>query len=159
MAISVTQCISTILRVIFKALPMHTKRMVFWSCLYGKMCGSDNCTKEEALSMGKRLNSVMDIALDPKACVFPIAIGKYINNELENCANTVTNVMRGIRARITGDGLGGMLVNGPDSQVNVRSNDTDRFIKSIPSWMWYASPEFMLGDLQRLLSSHRINPA
>lgn len=150
MAITITQCISTILRVMFKALPKHAKRLVFWSALYGKMCGTTGCTRVEALSMSKRLNSVMAIAKDYSACVLPIVAGKYIYNDLENCANTVKSVMRDVRGRIQ---------EGIDTEKGIDTNITseeagNRFINSIPSWMRYASPEYMRNDLQRLLLNH-----
>lgn len=150
MAITLTQCISTILRVMFKALPKHGKRLVFWSALYGKMCGATNYTKEEALSMGRRLNSIMNIAANCSACVFPIVAGKYVHKDLENCANTVKTVMGDVRGRIK---------SGIDIEKGIDTNITaeeagNRFINSIPRWMQYASPEYMRGDFQRLLQSH-----
>lgn len=150
MAITITQCISTVLRVIFKALPKHAKRLVFWSALYGKMCGAPRYTKEEALNMGRRLNSVMNVAKDCSACALPIVACRYIGKDLEMCAATVRSVMRDVRGRFK-DGI--------DTEKGIDTNITseeisNRFISSIPNWMRYASPEYMRNDLNRLLTNH-----
>ena len=150
MAITITQCISTILRVMFQVLPKHAKRLVFWSALYGKMCGATGCTRVEALSMGMRLNSVMSIAKDCSACVLPIVVGKYIYKDLENCANAAKSAMCDVRC---------LVKEGIDTEKGIDTNFTsleagNRFINSIPNWMRYASPEYMRNDFQRLLLSH-----
>ncbi len=134
MATILARSISTILRVISSALPNHMKRLVLWSSLYCKMCGTRSITKAEAKEMGERLNDALVITKDSAAFIFPAGVSNFIWLDLDDC---ITAAFNAIRSGKPSD-IAGM-----------------EFVRSIPEWLRYASEPFMLKDFQSLLTVHQ----
>jgi hypothetical protein len=118
------------LRAISTVLPNHTKRLVLWSTLYGRMCGQQSFTKEQC----DRLNGAMVLVKDNAALALPAKLGKFIWSDLEACTAAVRKAIRGEK--------------GPEEAAA-------EFLRSIPTFLRYASDALMLKDFQTLLSTHR----
>lgn len=133
MANFITRIISTILRVIFKILPNHTKRLVLWSTLYSKICGARKYSKEEAQQLGERLNNVLTITKDTKAFIFPVGMSQFISSDLDGCSNAIINAVR---------------------NTQTAEAAAKEFVRQIPQWLRYASEPFMVRDFSVLLTVH-----
>lgn len=110
-------------------LPNHMKRLVLWCTLYGRMCGQQDFTKEQC----DRLNGAMALAKDQSALALPAKLGKYIWSDLDACVGAARKAIRG------------------EKKADEAATD---FIRSIPSWLRYASDAFMLKDFKSLLAVH-----
>lgn len=131
MAPIIAQNVGKALRAISSTiLPAHTKRLVFWSTLYSKMCGAQSFTKEQC----DRLNGSMKLAKDRNALDLPAKLGKFIWPELEECTAAARKAIR------------------DEKKADEAAAD---FLRSIPSWMRYASDSFMLKDFMSLLATHQ----
>lgn len=130
-----TQRISTILRVIYKKLPRHIKRLVLWSVLYSKLCGPKKLTKEEVLKMAERLNAVLPVARNTAACALPMTYGRVGLKSLDECAAIVQKTIK----------------SGKSGETNLAD-----FVKSIPEWMRYASTPLMQKDFQVVVATHTV---
>lgn len=122
------------LRAISTLLPAHTKRLVLWSTLYSKMCGQQSFTKEQCA----RLNGAMSLVKDHAALDLPAKLGKFISSDLDECTAAARTAIRG------------------ETKVEEAAA---AFVRSIPSWLRYASDAFMLKDFMSLLATHRRAPA
>lgn len=129
MASIYAQGTSKVLRVISTVLPQHTKRLVLWSTLYGKMCGGQSFTKEQC----DRLNTALALCKDNGALALPAQLGKFIWNDLDGCCTAARRAIRGEKSAETA---------------------AAEFVRNIPSWLRYASDAFMLRDFQSLMASH-----
>lgn len=122
------------LRAITNVLPRHTKRLVLWSVLYTRMCGDNkgccarNLTKEQCVC----LNKAMSLCKDNNALELPAKLGKFLWPDLEECTAVARTALRG------------------EKPAEVAAKD---FIRSVPSWLRYASDAFMLRDFQLLMAS------
>jgi hypothetical protein len=131
MAPIIAQGVGKTLRAISSTLlPAHTKRLVFWSSFYSKMCGAQKFTKEQC----DRLNGTMKLAKDRNALDLPAKLGKFIWPELEECTAAARTAIRG------------------EKKAEEAAAD---FLRSIPKWMRYASDAFMLNDFMQLMATHQ----
>lgn len=119
------------LRAISTLLPQHTKRLVLWSTLYGRMCGGKGFTKEQSA----RLNKALVLCKDHKALSLPAQLGKFIWSDLDACCVAARKAIRG---------------------ENSFETAATEFVRNIPSWLRYASDTFMRRDFQSLLSTHQL---
>lgn len=129
MASLLTQGASAALRTISTILPQHTKRVVLWASLYSKMCGGKKFTPEQRES----LNSALALCKDQNALELPGMLGQFISNDLDGCMVAAKKAMRKEK---------------PEEAAS-------EFVRSIPSWLRYASEALMLKDFQQLLATHR----
>lgn len=130
MASLLAQGASKALRTISTVLPQHTKRLVLWCSLYGKMCGNQNFTKEQRTS----LNSALALCKDQEALELPAMLGKFISQDLDGCMVAARKAIRG------------------EKTEEAAAED---FVLSVPSWLRYASDALMLSDFRSLLATHR----
>lgn len=131
MAPIVAQNVGKALRAISSTvLPAHTKRLVFWTTLYSKMCGAQTFTKEQC----DRLNGTLTLCKDHGALDLPAKLAKFIWPELEECTAAARKAIRG------------------EKKADEAAAD---FLRSIPSWLRYASDLFMLNDFNLLMATHQ----
>lgn len=130
MASLLAQGASKALRTISTVLPQHTKRLVLWCSLYGKMCGNQSFTKEQRTS----LNSALALCKDQEALELPAMLGKFISKDLDDCMAAARKAIRG------------------EKTEEAAAED---FVHSVPSWLRYASDALMLRDFRELLATHR----
>lgn len=125
---------TTMLRAITNVLPRHTKRLVLWSVLYSRMCGDNKtcCTRHLTREQCVCLNNAMALCKDNHALELPAKLGKFLWPELEECTAVARKALRG------------------EKPAEAAAKD---FIRSVPSWLRYASDAFMLRDFQRLMAS------
>jgi hypothetical protein len=94
------------------------------------MCGGKNITKEQC----RRLNGALSLSKDDQALSLPSQLGKFISEDLDACTLAAKNAIRG------------------DNKAAERA--AQDFVRSIPSWLRYASDAFMLNDFQAVLAAH-----
>ena len=89
---------------------------------------------QEAEQLGGRLNTVLDIAKDNKAFIFPVGVSRFIYKDLDEC---ITAIFKAVRNSKTAD------------------KAALEFVQSVPEWLRYASESFILRDFRSLLSVHQ----
>lgn len=129
MASLLAQGASKALRAFSTILPQHTKRLVLWCSLYSNMCNAQSLTQEQR----DRLNGALALCKDQGALNLPAKLGKFIWKDLDNCMAAARTAIRGEK---------------PEEAA------AEEFVRSVPSWLRYASDAFMLKDFQSLLAVH-----
>lgn len=130
MAPILAEGVSRALKAISTHLPAHTKRLVLWSTLYCNMCDAQKLTKEQS----DQLNSALTLCKDQGALKLPAQLCKFISRDLDACRAAAIHAFRGEQKK-------------DDAAMD--------FLRSIPSWLRYASDAFMLNDFNTLLAIHR----
>lgn len=124
-----------------KKLPRNFKRMVYVSSIFGLLMDNDHPDRR----LIQKLNEIIELARDTKACEFPIYIRNAIWENLDKGSFTINDKQSIALTEILRSDLTTDACNAIGLQL----------ASKVPSWLSYGSPAIMANDVIQLIKQLR----